>query len=102
MIDEVDERREPEGVRQEDELLTSLIAYLARCGEEHDAGEPLLIGEAHLLGECMQMPDERLGDLTQSRIRGCLESSNHDLGEVVLGHWFRHWVLPHLALSVCP
>ena len=46
--DEFDERRHAERVRQQDELLTRVVAALPGCGEELDAGEPFVALETDL------------------------------------------------------
>ena len=102
MIDEIDERGEPKRVREEDELLTGLIAHLPGRGEELYACKPFVLGEAHLLREGMKVTHERLDDLAEARIRCGLESRDHDISEAILGHRLRHSALPHLQPVFSP
>ena len=67
--DELDQRRHPEGVGQEDELLARVVALLAGGGEELDACEPLVALQPDLLDERVQMADGGLADLAQPGVR---------------------------------
>ena len=69
VVDDLDERRHAEGVGQEDELLTSVVAHLTGAGEEVDALEPLVAGEVHLGHKRMEVLDRRLADLADPGIR---------------------------------
>ena len=75
--DELDERRDAERVRQEDELLARVVALLAGRGEELDAGEPLVALQADLLDEGVEVADGGLGDLAQPRVRRVLVAREH-------------------------
>src|ERR1022692_3076066 len=85
MVDEVDEHRQPERVREQDELLTLIGCDVSHIGQEADARHPFRIGERLLDGELVQMPDEPCDQRTQPRVGAVLEPCDHLPGEITCG-----------------
>jgi hypothetical protein len=73
--EQVDEHRQAEGVGEQDELRP--LGEPARLGEEPDAGRPLLVGQAHLYREPVQVADEARRHLPHPRVRRCLHLGQH-------------------------
>ena len=80
VVDRLHEHRDPEDVGQQDELLPHVVAHLAGAGEERDRGAPLLLGQLHVLDECMQVVDQRGQHLPEPRVRGTGEAGGDHLG----------------------
>ena len=68
MVDRVDERRDAEHIRKEDELLALVVAYPAGARQEPDRRHPFVHGRLDLVHGRMKMSDERGHDLLQARI----------------------------------
>jgi hypothetical protein len=69
VLHEVDQHRQPERVRQQDELLALVVALVPGGGQEPDAGQPLLLGQPHLSREGVEAADQRPHDLAEARVR---------------------------------
>ncbi len=65
--DRLDQHRQPEDVRQQDELLPLVVALVPGPGEEVDRRLPLGDRQLDVAGERVQVPDERDQDLAQPR-----------------------------------
>ena len=68
MVDRVDQHRDAERVRQEDELLTPVVAHLAGGGEEPDRRHPFVHGRLDLANDRMEVRDDRGHDLLEARV----------------------------------
>jgi hypothetical protein len=73
----VDEHRETEGVRPEDELLAPVVRDPARLGEDPDSLLPLAPGQADLHRECVEMASEALNERPQALVGTPLEGGEH-------------------------
>jgi hypothetical protein len=81
--DRVDEHRDTERVRPEDELLAFVVGEVAGGREGADRAGPLLLGELNLGDERVQMGDECLHQLTPARIGRSVEAGQHLLGDLL-------------------
>jgi hypothetical protein len=80
----VDEHRETEGVRPEDELLAPVVRDPARLGQNPDALVPLALGQSDLRRERVEMTSEALGERPRTLIRTPLERGDGRRRNVVL------------------
>ena len=68
VVQRVDERTQPQRVRQQYELLPVRRALLPDGGKEPNPVEPLLRRQIHFARKRVQMPDQRRHNLFESRI----------------------------------
>jgi hypothetical protein len=73
VVEPDDEHREPEHVREQDELLPLVVGDVAGARQEVDPREPLLLGQADLGGERVQVADEAVRDRLEALGAGALE-----------------------------
>ena len=83
VLERVDQHREAERVRPEDELVPLLVRDVTGVGEDLDPLGPLVLRQPHLDRELVEMPDERRHDLQEAR-RSPVEACN-DLIRDLLG-----------------
>ena len=83
MVDRVDQDRDPERVREQDELLALVGARLAHLGKKADGGHPLRFGQLDVAHEIVQMPDQRGHDGRKARIVALGEPLDHRIGQIV-------------------
>jgi hypothetical protein len=100
MIDRVDQHADPEHVRGQDELLPLGRAQLPGAREPVDRGCPFRLGRLDVADEPVQMPDQRLHDLPQTRVGDILPALERDVGEIVLGHIGHGWLLNSRTLRI--
>ena len=67
--DRLGQHRQPEDVRQQDELLALVVALVTDAGQEVDRLLPLGDRQLDVAGERVQVPDERGQDLAQPGVR---------------------------------
>src|SRR5262249_20988303 len=106
-VDDLNERRQSQDVREQDEFLPFRVALLAGRGEEIDRGPPLARRQLRLGRERVQMADECGQQLTQPRLRGRGESGEHLSGQLAGGQrrpasWMRLWRLRSLGRHYGP
>ena len=82
MREGVDEHREPEHVRPEDELLAPLVRDLAGRRQQPDRGLPLLLCQPRFGREGVQVPDEALQQRAQTLVGTALEARDDRRGDV--------------------
>src|SRR6266496_2814829 len=63
MVDGIDQHGDAERIRQQDEFLPLVVAYMSGTGQEIDAGFPFRLRRFDLPDEGMQMAHQRLADL---------------------------------------
>ena len=85
MIDEVDEHREPECVREQDEFLAPIAAHPPDLGEKANARHQLRLGERLLDSELVQVADQAANQLTQPGIRAELHAVDDLLRQLTRG-----------------
>ena len=85
MVDEVHHHRDAERVREQDELLTDVVAHVARVGQELNALEPLGLGEVDLLDERVKVLDEGKHDAPEPRLGRALYPAKDFGRDVVFG-----------------
>ena len=85
VADQVDDHRDPERVREQDEFLPLVAAHPTGFGQDLDRLEPLRLGQLDFLDEGVQVLDETQHDLPQPRIRRLRKSLQHLGGNVVFG-----------------
>ncbi|MCY1244341.1 hypothetical protein D9M72_574110 [compost metagenome] len=78
-----DERRETEGVRQQDELLALVVRHVSHVGEKPDRLIPLGFRQPDLACKGMQVLHEARHDRQQPRIFASAHCSDHRLGDGV-------------------
>ena len=86
MVDAIDQHRNTEHVRGQDEFLALGIADLTGAGEPIDGREPFLLGRLDLAHEGMHVLDERGHDLAQTRIGNVAPALDRQIGQVLLRH----------------
>ena len=78
----VDQHRETERVRPEDELLAALVGDVAGVGEDRDQPAPLLLGQRGLDREAVQMADQALHEIAQAGIGTVVKARRGRGGDV--------------------
>src|SRR5215217_1093224 len=84
VVDPDDKHRHAQGVGEQDELLALIVGHVASPGEEIDGLKPFLLGQSHLAYEGVQVPDEALHDLLETRRPAAIEARKHRLGEFLV------------------
>src|SRR5262245_45233931 len=77
MTEEVDDHRNAERVRQQDEFLPPVVAHITGIRQEPNPFEPLRLGELDVLDERMQMRDEALHDPPEASVRRRIDSAQY-------------------------
>jgi hypothetical protein len=85
VVDGIHQHRDAEGIGEEDELLSLVVAGVAGLREKPDGLKPLLLAQFDLADEVVQMPDERRHEHPQSGIGRRLQPLLDGIREVVVG-----------------
>ena len=88
--DRLDQHRQAEDVRQQDELLPVVVALVAGAGEEVDRLLPLGDGQLDVAGERVQVLHERGEDLAQPWVRVRAEGLDDGVSRGFLGEIGSH------------
>ena len=91
MVDRIDQDRDPERVREQDELLALVGARLADLGQEPDRGQPLGLAQLDVAHEAVQMPDQRAHDPLEARVVTVGQPLDHRIRQGLFAE------LPHAA-----
>jgi hypothetical protein len=68
VVDRIDQHRQAQGVRQQDELLALVVALLSRGRQEADRGQPLGLRQLDFANEAVQMAHQGAHHLRQAGI----------------------------------
>ena len=106
VVQEADEGRDAERARHQHHLVVGVAGQLAHLVQDRGGVAELVLGQAHLADEAVQVAHERDHDLAQARIRRPLHDGKSGLRHVFLtldDHPFppqRPWVA--VERLVCP
>ena len=76
-MDEVDEHRQPQRVRQQDEFLTPIGGDMPDIGQKANSRKPLRLGDRLFDGELVQMANQRGDEFAQPWIGAVVEAGQH-------------------------
>ncbi len=82
VVHQTDQGGEAETAGDQAGLVVAGRGQLAEAGHQVDGLVELLLGQAHLAGESVQVPDQRLQDLLEPRIGRPMGLVEHRLGEL--------------------
>lgn len=85
MVDRVNQHAQPEGIRQQDHLLTKVITDLADFSQKLDPGLPFLGRETSLPGEVMNVRHDGMEEIAESRVRALGVDDVNILSNIVAG-----------------
>jgi hypothetical protein len=85
VVEEVDEHRQAQRVRQQDELLAPVGGDVSDVGQEVNSRKPLGLGERLFDGELVEMTDQRGHQVAQAGIGAVVEPGDHLSGELAGG-----------------
>ena len=91
MVDRIDQDRDAQRVREQDELLALVGARLPDLGQEPDRGHPLRLAQLDVAHEGVQMRDQRAHDPLEARVLALGQPLDHGIGQG------RFAELPHAA-----
>ena len=77
----VDEHRDADRIRQQNEFLPHAVAFLPGRGEKLDAGHPFFRRQLHLADERVQVLDQAAEDRAQPRVWGRARAVDDRLGQ---------------------